>query len=239
MKKIFLSSIAVVLLLILLRCGKSSDYYSSPFLNEAELAKPGMVDSLQILPGKNRAVLKFIVGPDRRVTKLKISHNSSLSSVVTNTIVDVNARDYGNYKEVPINNLPEATLIVRIVSFDSKGDSSNVVTGTGFIYGERYLSSLYNRIYLNTTTVNAVKQLNFQNESNKPRDATVFYTLQKTIVTYSNTLGATSTVEISPFLNEMKVPDIAATGTISHYSSFKPTENSIDTFTSAPITINF
>lgn len=239
MRKIFFLSIALCVLLILNNCGKPDDYYSADFLNDAELAKPGKVDSLQILPGRNRAILKFIVAPDRRVNKLKIAYSSSLSAQVNTTMVDIAAGEYGNYKEVEVNNLPEATLLVTITSYDSKGDSSNTVTGSGFIYGDRYNSSLYNRIYQNITTINGVKQLNFQNESAKPRDTTVFYTLRKTIVTYSKAGGGTATVEVSPFANDVKVPDIATMGTIRHYSIFKPVVQAIDIFQSAEVTVNY
>lgn len=239
MRTIFNLAIILCAMLVFSSCGKPKDYYSAGFLDEAELAKPGKVDSLQILPGRNRAVLKFIVAPDRRVSRLKIAYNSSISATIINTMVDVSSNDYGNYKEVAINNLPEATLLVNITSYDTKGDSSNVVTGTGFVYGDRYISSLYNRIYQNITTINGVKQLNFQNESAKPRDTTVFYTLQKTVLTYSRLGGGTTTIEFSPFRNEIKVPDIAAAGTITHYSVFKPVEKSVDEFSSAPVTFSF
>jgi len=239
MRKICFLVIALCVLLIFNKCGKPDDFYSADFLNAAELAKPGKVDSLQILPGRNRAILKFIVAPDRRVNKLKIAYSSSLSAQVNTTMADIAAGEYGNYKEVAISNLPEATLLVNITSYDSKGDSSNTVTGSGFIYGDRYNSSLYNRIYQNITTINGVKQLNFQNESAKPRDTTVFYTLQKTIVTYSKAGGGMATIEVSPFANEVKVPDIATTGTIRHYSIFKPVVQAIDIFQSAEVTVSF
>ncbi len=239
MRKIFILIVSVVAALVLSQCGKPKDYYSADFLNEAEQAKPGKVDSLQILPGRNRGLLKFIVAPDRRVNKLRVSYSSSLSAEVTTSMVDIAANEYGNYKEVLIDNLPEATLLVRITSYDTKGDSSNIVTGAGFIYGDRYISSLYNRIFQNITTVNGVKQLNFQNESAKPRDSTIFYTLQQTIITYSKLGGGTSTIEISPFVNAVKITDIAATGSITHYSRFKPTAQTIDIFESTPVTVNF
>lgn len=239
MRKIFFLSIVFSAMLILSNCGRPNDYYSADFLNNAELAKPGKVDSLQILPGRNRAVLKFIVAPDRRVNKLKVAYSSSVGAEVNSTMVDIAANEYGNYKEVAIDNLPEATLLVNITSYDTKGDSSNTVTGSGFIYGDRYITSLYNRIYQNTTTINGVKQLNFQNESAKPRDTTVFYTLQKTVVTYTKAGGGVSTIEISPFANDVKVPDIATTGTIRHYSIFKPVVQAIDTFQSTEVSVNF
>lgn len=239
MRKIFFLSFMLCALLVLNNCGKPDDYYSADFLNDAELAKPGKVDSLQILPGRNRAILKFIVAPDRRVNRLKITYSSSLSAELNTLMADVAASEYGNYKEVAIGNLPEATLLVNITSYDTRGDSSNTVTGSGFIYGDRYNSSLYNRIYQNITTINGVKQLNFQNESAKPRDTSVFYTLQKTIVAYSKAGGGIVTVEVSPFVNEIKVPDIATSGTIRHYSVFKPVVQAIDEFQSAEVSVNF
>ncbi|MFV0607296.1 MAG: DUF4998 domain-containing protein [Niabella sp.] len=239
MNKIFFTFIAALIVITMSQCKRTSDYYYADFLNKAENAKPGSVDSLQILPGHNRAILRFIVGPDRRVNRIKVSYNSSLSAEISTAFFDVVASDYGNYKEVQIDNLPEATLIANVLSFDNKGDSSNIATTTGLVYGNRYITSLYNRIYLRTSTVGTDKYLDFQNESRKPQDSTVFYTMLKTILTYPRIDGTTATIEFTPYSNSIPVPDIATTGTITHYSVFKPVEEAIDVFQSAPVSINF
>ncbi len=45
MRKICFLVIALCVLLIFNKCGKPDDFYSADFLNAAELAKPGKVDS--------------------------------------------------------------------------------------------------------------------------------------------------------------------------------------------------
>lgn len=119
-----------------------STYFISDFLKNAENAKPGKVDSLLILPGRNRAILQFKVGPDRRVNKLRVSYSTSLSSEITNLFATIGDQDYGNSKTITIDNLPEATLLTKVVTFDTKGDSSNTVESSSRIYGDRYISSL-------------------------------------------------------------------------------------------------
>lgn len=239
MRKIFFTGILFIILYLASMCNKPSNYYSAPFLNNAETAKPGRVDSLTILPGRNRALLRFIVSPDRRVTKVRISYSSSLSPDVKTSFVTITDQDYGSRKEVAIDNLPEATLIANVVSFSNNGDSSTVAQVAGTIYGDRYIASLYNRVYQNMTTVSGVKYMNFINESAKPQDSTVFYPLQKTVVTYPKASGGTNTFQISAFTNSVPVPDIAATGTIKLYSLFKPVQSSIDIFQSATLSVNF
>lgn len=221
------------------QCTKPSDHYYADFLKAAEIAKPGRVDSLELIPGLNRAILRFRVGPDRRVNKLRVSFTSSLSADITTRFVEITQSDYSSIKEIVMEQLPEATLMANIVSFDAKGDSSTAVQVTGYIYGERYIASLYNRIYQNITTVAGVKQLNFQPESGKPQDSTVFYTLQRTHISYPKIGGGVGMVDISPYTNSVKVPDLATTGTITHYATFKPVRQSIDLFAAPIVSITF
>ena len=239
--KLYIHILTLILgLSIIISCSnKSSDYYYKGFLDQAELAKPGRVDSLQILPGKNRSIIRFKVGPDRRINKIRISYSSSISADVTTTIADITGTDYGNYKDVQVNNLPEATLMVKVVSFDTKGDSSIPVQATSLVYGDRYISSLYNRVLQNITTVNGVRQLNILNESGKPQDPNVFYTMQRTVITYPSTSGTNKTITITPYINALPLPDLATTGVITQYSVFKPVVYALDEFQSVPANFNF
>ncbi|WP_346236891.1 DUF4998 domain-containing protein [Niabella insulamsoli] len=240
MNKNILMIIGLALTMLgLTKCKKPADYYSAGYLNKAENAKPGQVDSLQILAGYNKARIRFKASPDRRVKQVKVFYNTSLSALVKDTTINLSDADYGNYVSVDIPNVPEATAFVRVVGLDEKGDVSNGVEAVGTIYGEKYISSLSNRIYRNITTVDGVKQINFQNESGKPRDTTVFYTLQRTVVTYPTTTGEFATVQLSPFSNAVAAPDMAGSGTISHYSEYKPAEDVIDIFKAATVTVEF
>ncbi|MCH5597872.1 DUF4998 domain-containing protein [Niabella ginsengisoli] len=239
MKKIIFFLSIVSCIVVLSGCEKGSDYYYAKYLNEAEIAKPGKVDSIQILPGDNRALLRFRVGPDRRVTKLKVAYNTSLSNSINTKFIDLSGADYGSFSEVEIADIPEATLFVEVVSYNQAGDSSTTAPVVSTIYGERYRSVLANRIFENISTVNGNKRINFLEESNKPRDATIFYPLQKTIVTYPLASGGTKTVELLLHSNFIVASDIAASGEITHYSIYKPVPESIDVFNSNTATVTF
>lgn len=173
------------------------------------------------------------------MNKLRVSYSTSLSSEITNLFATIGDQDYGNSKTITIDNLPEATLLAKVVTFDTKGDSSNTVESSSRIYGDRYISSLYNRIIQNITIVTGTRQINLLNESGKPQDSTVFYTLQRTILTYPKLTGGTGTTTVSPYVNTIPIPDLATSGIISHYSVFKPLDRAIDEFSSATTSFNY
>ncbi|MGJ7031202.1 DUF4998 domain-containing protein [Niabella hirudinis] len=220
-------------------CDKKADSSYAKYLNAAEIAKPGKVDSMEILPGYNRALIKFKVSPDRRVNKIKIDYYTSISYLINTKTIDVTETDFGKFKELLIDNLPEANLFVNIVTYSAAGDSSSVSDGVGAVYGNRYASLVANRIFSNITTTDGIKSINFAGEQSRPRDSTLFYPLQKTVLTYPTILGDTNTIEFSPHTNTIPVPDIADSGTITHYSVYKPTSNAIDVFKSSGVSVTF
>lgn len=233
MKKVYISTMILLALWSLTGCDKkSSDHYYEQYLKDAELAKPAQVDSLQILPGNYRVALKFKVGGDRRINKLRVQYNTSLSSELSTVEATITDEDYGNYKEILISNIPEATLFARATTFEKKGDSSNVVQAVGVVYGDRYRASLGNRIFQNISSTSEGVKVDLLPESGAPQDTTggVFYTLQKTIITYQKISGDTGTREISPYTNTATFPDMELTGSFTHRSVYKPTKDAIDNF---------
>lgn len=223
-------AIMVALLFGLSSCGKSSDYYYKDFLDQAEIAKPGKVDSLQLLPGANRAILRFIVGPDRRVNRLLISYNTSLSAEVSEIAVDIGEQDYANYKEVLIEGLPESTLITNVSSLSATGDVSNLAETSARIYGPQYVSTLGNRIFDRFTTDGDVRQINFLQESGLPQNPNVFTPMQHTEIVYPINATDSVTLVISPYERVEALPNIVITGSLKFRTSYKPVENALDSF---------
>lgn len=223
-------AIMVALLFGLSSCGKSSDYYYKDFLDQAEIAKPGKVDSLQLLPGANRAILRFIVGPDRRVNRLLVSYNTSLSAEVSEITVNITEQDYANYKEVLIEGLPEATLIANVATFSETGAASNLAETSARIYGLQYVSTLGNRIFEQFTTDEEVKQINFLQESGLPQNPDVFTTMQHTEIVYPISATDSATLVISPYERVAALPNIVSTGSLKFRTSYKPVENALDSF---------
>jgi hypothetical protein len=252
MKKITLLPIIGLLILLLAACEKKSDYYYAEYLNEGEIALPGKVDSLQILPGYLRAKLRFKIGPDRRVTRLKIKYNTSLSSSETTFYTNVTAQDYGNYKEVEIDDLPEVAFYASVLAFDAQGDSSNVSSSTATIYGPSYRSFLANRIFNGISLAKDskgnnfkeadgkyMKQIEFVAETAAPLDPTVFYPMQRTVIIYPTRSGGTDTLKIAPQSGSIFAPGIADKGTLTYYTEHKPFSNALDVVMSDKTTINF
>lgn len=238
-KIIFLPAICAIMLLIG-GCEKKADYYYAKYLDEAEVALPAKVDSLQILPGFYRAKLKYKVAPDKRVKKIRISYGTSVSAAIITSYTDVAEGDYGKFKEIELKDLPEATLLANVVTFSVYGDSSNTTYAVGSIYGERYRSVLGNRIFSKVGSKDGKKGIFFLEEKGKPvEESRVFYPLQNTIITYPLAAGGTKTIELSLYKDFIETIGIAGSGTIKHYSNYKPTENSIDVFKSNEVTVTF
>ena len=221
----------IIILLKLVGCGKGSDHYFKEFLDKAELAKPGAVDSLEILPGKNRAIVRFLVSPDRRIDHVNITYSTSLSSATQEIQLNISEQDYGSFKEVVILDLPEATLNARVTSWIETKDGSNTVEASVPIYGTRYSSALGNRIFSELiTTPEDVKQIYFRQEAGLPQKDDIFTNIQRTEIVYPSESPDSLTQSISPYQLFAELPGISDAGTLKFRTIYKPVENAIDEF---------
>jgi len=233
MRKILNYIIVAIGIVFMAHSCKPSDYYYADYLKNGEIYYPGRVDSLSIIPGNQRAILRFRATTDPKVNSVKVYLRSSLSPAAEIKSYAIEANEHGKIKLIVLEGLSEATYTANVHSFTSQGDSSRAVTTSQFIYGQSYIRTLVNRSFLKFDKTNANEHfLVLARESNLPRQGT-FYPMQFTEVTYLNNAGDSTTVRITPYEDFASLKNIASPSTIKYRTLYKPVLASIDYFYTA------
>ena len=212
---------AMVAVVILNGCSKI-DAYKEKFLQAGSISYPGIIDSVKVLSGKNRAIITGLIVADPKLVKYRVfwnSRNDSIEGVIKNSgAIDT--------LKAMINNLNEGILSFEIRTYDADGNISVPVVTTGNVYGDIYQSSLINRgitkaevqannsALINWADVNADAgvigvQVKFKDNAGNNHDTT--------IMSIPNGLSAS-------------LPDFKAGTSISYRTAFLPNKTAIDTF---------
>lgn len=213
-------------------CTKTEDHYYREYLDAAEIALAGRVGSLVVNPGKFRAEVEFIVPPDRRVKKIVIEYLSTISDEVKMLELDLIAADYGQKKKVVLNNLTEATLIVNVTTVAVDNSKSNIFSVTGRVYGDRYESTLANRLLSFLDEEDGFVYLEFLKESGLPQNHSLFIPMQYTEVVYTDVNNDVQEVVLSPYEDYVILDNVKLDEIIKFRTFYKPLENAIDIFPS-------
>jgi len=139
LKNVFYIAMLVVVSLIN-GCSKF-DAYKDKYLQTGSISYPGIIDSVKVLSGKNRVMLKGLIVADPKLAKYRVfwnSRNDSIEGLLhpSGKIDTFNAI---------INNLAEGVISFEIRTYDKDGNVSVPVTATGNVYGDIYRSSLVTR----------------------------------------------------------------------------------------------
>lgn len=233
MKKISTNILIAFGIILFLYSCKPSDYYYGEYLKNGEVYYPGRVDSLSIIPGNQRAILRFRTTTDPKVSCVKVYLRSSLSPIAEVKTYPIATNEHGKIKQIALESLSEATYTANVYSFTAEGDSSRSVTSSQFIYGQSYIRTLVNRSFVKFDKTDANEHfLVLARESNLPRQGT-FYPMQYTEVTYLNNSGDSTTVNITPYEDFASLKNIANSSTVKYRTVYKPIQSSIDYFYSA------
>ncbi len=233
MKKLLNNTIFILsIALVLFGCTRSDEYYRE-YLKNGEIYYPGRVDSLSIIPGDRKGVLRMRMTTDPKIVSFKAFVRNSLSANETVLTFPVVPGDYGKIKEYALNNLEEATYTINIRTYASETDSSRSVAVSQFIYGQSYANTLINRSFLKFDKSDIAKpSAVFAREPNLPRVGT-FYPMQFTEVKYTKTGGEVAVVSITPYEEYAFLPGIEANTTVQYRTVYKPVSNSVDYFYTA------
>jgi hypothetical protein len=215
----YITMLAVVL--IINGCSKF-DEYKDKYLQSGSISYPGIIDSVTVLSGKDRAMLKGLIVADPKLVKYRVfwnSHNDSIEGLITPT---------GKIEpfKATINNLVEGSLTFEIRTYDKDGNVSVPVIATGNVYGEIYQSSLTTRGITkaevqpdNSTLINWADV----NEDAGVVGMQVKFTDNSGI--NHDTLLQSAAAGLSSSL-----PDFKSGTSISYRTAFLPNKTAIDTF---------
>lgn len=230
MKKTLMYITAVLFISFNIVSCKPADYWYGEYLENGEIYYPGRIDSLTIIPGNQRAQLRFRITTDPKITNLKIYLRNSLSANQEHYEFDVQAGDHGQLASIQLDDLSEATYTATVFSFTAEGDSSRAVTAAQFIYGISYINTLTNRPFLRIDTTDPTTPFFvFSREPNLPREG-VFYPMQFTEIEYTSQTGETKVIRATPYEEFIDIADVAIPSTIRYRTAYKPIVTSLDTF---------
>lgn len=121
-------------------CENINDIHEE-YLNRGETIYTGVVDSLAITPGNERAKFKWLLNADPRITKVVIYWAQRTDSVV----VEVNRTQAGAMWMEEILPFAEDSYIFEVVTKDDYGHRSMAESMTVDVYGPEYIGRLMNR----------------------------------------------------------------------------------------------
>jgi hypothetical protein len=140
MKTKYLKSIFCVLAAVffagLYSCSKMDEY--KKYEKDGEIQYPGIFDSLNVIPGRNRALITGILISDPKVEKYRIFWNGGLDSL------EATLKRTGSVDSLSqiVDGLPEGPITFEIRTYDGDGNESIPMTVSGIIYGDNFQSSI-------------------------------------------------------------------------------------------------
>lgn len=213
--------VLAILIGILSACSKMDSTYKD-FLQNGEFVYPGPVDSLEVHPGKNRIQLSWLIIGDPTVTKAVIhwgNGNDSLSVPISQKGTGIDT------VTAMLTNMPEGSYNFTIYTYDAKGNKSIGGNAIGYVYGDKYISSLLDK---------PMESAIIQNDTLKimwgaPADATAI----SSELIYTDTGGIIRNLYISPGADATVLTDYdfnASGGKLQYSTLYVPDSMSIDTF---------
>ncbi|MEA4995626.1 MAG: DUF4998 domain-containing protein [Petrimonas sp.] len=224
--KLYYHSIFILItsFFILMSCSDMNELHDH-YLKNGEIIYTGRVDSAEILPGKNRLILRYW-NSDPKAKKLLVYWSFRTDSLV----VDIPVKDVNDSVDIVISNLEEGNINFELFTMNEQSKNRSVAYNlSGNVYGDKYLSTLRSRAIRTTL--------------NEPLIGSIIYwssSMQNSIgdkLVYKNSTGQEKNLLISPSNNKTMIEDVS--GDITWQTAYLPTKNSIDTFYTEVRTIDF
>lgn len=211
-------------ILILMSCSDMNDLHDQ-YLQNGEIIYTGRVDSAEILPGKNRLILRYW-NSDPKAKKLLAYWSFRTDSL----IVDIPKKNVTDSVDIVITDIEEGGINFELFTMDENFKNKSVAYNiSGNVYGDKYLSTLRTRSIRTTL--------------NEPKIGSVIYwssSIQNSIgdkLKYKNSSGQVKNLLISPNDNKTIIDDVS--DQVTWQTAYLPTINAIDTFYTDYKTIDF
>jgi hypothetical protein len=152
LKRYISSCFLIVLLCNIISCSKMDDTYRD-FIKNGEIIYPGQPEKLQTYSGNRRIDLSMLLTSDPKITKVKVFWNNGLDSA-EKAVQRTSGVDTVRFS---LNNIPEGTYTFNVYTYDKDGNRSVKSDIIGNVFGEKYISSLYNRTLNSATYIGGSK----------------------------------------------------------------------------------
>lgn len=202
-------------------CDEMTDNYQQ-FMEGGEIFYPGKADSIAIYPGKYRIGLSWLILSDPSVSSAKIYWNNSKDSVR----VPIERTTGIDTVHVILDQMLEQSYTFDIVTLDKQGNRSVSAEVIGYVYGDKYRSTLLNRA-IKTFIYSEDEGVNIKWET--ADEGTV-----SEEITYQDTEGEVHTVNFEASLDSIWLRNYKASqGFVRISTVFIPDSMAIDTFKTA------
>ncbi|MGQ7869208.1 DUF4998 domain-containing protein [Sunxiuqinia sp. sy24] len=213
-------------LLFLVSCSKMNDLHQE-YLDQGEIIYPGKADSVQLISGNQRVLLKWQTNADPKLRECLIYWNNRADSLVVSL-------EKGVYKwEAIIEDLEEGDYLFELINYDAEGNNSIVSEQSGYVYGEKYRNRLQNRLVSISIDQDGSElgALNFHWQMVGVDDGV--------ILNYINGNDEAVTVSIPADVEHTIITDWKPKSVFSYSTLYMPEEDALDTFAANPVSVEF
>ena len=183
-----------------------------------EVDPPAPVDGLSAVTGLNRAKVEFTVPGDATTGKVFYG---------TGNFVEFTVGDPNAVQSVIVDGLIEEEQLLRVVTINADGKTSDPRGVKLKVYGTSYEGTLKPRKWANQV-INSSASIDLVFEDALPTEVGVR-------VVYTNTAGAKDSVLMSSAATSVNIDNIDTSKAAYYYSAYKPYPEAIDEFKSAAI----
>jgi len=195
-------------------CKKMDDTYRE-YIEGGEIVYVSKADSVNAYPGHNRVLLTWLKGTDPKVSLVRVfDRNGKL-------LKEKNVDEGAIKQEVLLEEIPEGTHALGVVTVDDKGNTSVKVTVSATSFGQRYQSALQTR---------RVERAVYQGEYVQIDWYTPTAGAIATEVVYEDENGDEVVVVTPAGERRTILSDFAKKTQIKYRTLFMPSELAIDTF---------
>ena len=216
-KHLIIPFLTLCLFSVLWSCSEMDEY--KKFTEGGEISYTGKMDSLKILPGKNRVLLQGLIIADPKVSEYRVFWNSGKDSIS----VPIDRSQGVDTISKIIEGLEENIYNFEVRTYDDPGNSSIPVYSTGEVFGERYQNSLNNRPVISNELVGSNLTVNY---AGMDRTSGVI----GTEIDYTTTAGEMNTAFVPIDSSSAIINDFSSGSEYRYRTLFVPEPTSIDTF---------
>ncbi|MCG9972842.1 DUF4998 domain-containing protein [Christiangramia crocea] len=217
-KYIVASCLIVLSIIGIVSCSEDNKDYLK-YVENGETLYLAKVDSLEVFPGKNRVKIEGLIIGDPKVSEVRVYWNGQKDSVV----VPIERTQGTDMFSKVIDGLEENVYNFQFRTFDDQGHKSIMESVTAEVYGDRYITTLFNRPIEKSVLIENDLAINFAAMD-------LSSGVIGSEVKYTTTAGTQNSVFLDIDDSVLDISDYENGSTFSYRTAFLPIETAIDTF---------
>lgn len=221
-KNIYIYNWLIILIIGLgavIACGELDDTHEE-FIKDGEQIYVGKPVEIFTNSGNERIRFNIVISADPKITKGWVSWNSGAESQE----FDVSRSSEGIDTLAVELNVPEGSYVFEIVLMDNQGNESLSVDHSATVYGEKYISSLFNRAISNVEALPTKAIISWS----APEPGVVM-----TVFSYEDNNGEMQEVTVLPTETETIAENYKIGGNYTLVTKYIPNALALESFSAA------